>query len=154
MNDKNITGDLRLAWRALLAEPAYAAIAILGLGIGLAACLLLLGYVRHAWQYNAEIAGVDRLYLVKLRNHIDPNSPWFDQGPLLLRGWPPPRRASRPPPRSCRRAPTAPACRCGWTGACRSCPAWPCCPVSPRRWACARWPATWPARWPAPTSWC
>ncbi|AXA90761.1 ABC transporter permease [Massilia sp. YMA4] len=86
MNDKNITGDLRLAWRALLAEPAYAAIAILGLGIGLAACLLLLGYVRHAWQYNAAIADVDALYVVKLRNNIDPASPWFDQGPLLLRG--------------------------------------------------------------------
>lgn len=86
MNNQKITGDLRLAWRALLAEPAYAAIAVLGLGVGLAACLLLLGYVRHAWQYNAAIADVDTLYVVKLRNHIDPASPWFDQAPLLLRG--------------------------------------------------------------------
>lgn len=86
MHNHKITGDLRLAWRALLADPGYAAIAILGLGVGLAACLLLLGYVRHAWQYNAAIAGVDSLYVVKLRNHIDPSSPWFDQGPLLLRG--------------------------------------------------------------------
>ena len=78
--------DLRLAWRSLLAEPGYTAVAIFGLGIGLAACLLLLGYVRHAWQYNAGIADVDQLYVLKLRNNIDPTSPWFEQGPLLLRG--------------------------------------------------------------------
>ena len=78
--------DLHAAWRALLAEPAYTAIAVLGLGIGLAACLLLLGYVRHALQYNAGIEAVDSLYVVKLRNNVDPVAPWFEQGPLLLRG--------------------------------------------------------------------
>ena len=78
--------ELRMAWRALLAEPGYTAVAIFGLGIGLAACLLLLGYVRHAWQYNTQFADVDRLYVLKLRNNIDPTSPWFEQGPLLLRG--------------------------------------------------------------------
>lgn len=76
---------LRIAIRNLLREPVYGAIAVAGLSIGLAACLLLLGFVQYAWRYDAHVPGVDQLYVVKQRFNVDAKAPWFDQAPMLLR---------------------------------------------------------------------
>lgn len=76
---------LRLAWRSLRHDPAYALVVTGGLAIGFAAALLLLALVRHAWQSNQHIAHVEQLYVVKQRYNVDPKAPWFDQAPLLLR---------------------------------------------------------------------
>ncbi len=78
--------DFRIGWRALVREPAYSLVVVLGLGIGFAACLLLLGFVRYSWQYNAKLPDVERVYVLKNRFNIEPKSPWFDQAPLYLRG--------------------------------------------------------------------
>lgn len=77
--------DFRIGWRTLVQEPAYSLVAIAGLGIGLAAALLLFGFVRYSWQYNAQVPDVENVYVVKQRYNVDPKAPWFDQAPMLLR---------------------------------------------------------------------
>src|SRR5471030_642970 len=77
--------DLRLGWRALTQEPAYLAVAVSGLGIGLAAAALLLGLVRYSTQYNAHVPDAEHVYVVKQRFNVDPKAPVFDQAPLFLR---------------------------------------------------------------------
>jgi hypothetical protein len=78
--------DFRIGWRTLVQEPAYSLVVIVGLAIGLATSLLLLGFVHYSWQYNAQVPDVEQVYVVKQRFNIDPKAPWFDQAPLLLRG--------------------------------------------------------------------
>lgn len=77
--------DLRIGARHLILEPVYSAIAIVGLSIGLAACILLLGFVQYSWRYDAHVPGVENIYVVKQRFNVDPVAPWFDASPLLLR---------------------------------------------------------------------
>jgi putative ABC transport system permease protein len=82
----NLLQDFRVGLRLLARDPAYALTAIAGLGIGLAACLLLLGFVRYSWQYNAHVPDAQRVYVVKQRHNADPSAPWYDQVPTLLHG--------------------------------------------------------------------
>ena len=77
--------DFRIGLRHLVREPGYSAIAILGLAVGFAACLLLLGFVQYSWRYDAHVPQVEQVYVVKQRFNVDPVTPWFDQAPLLLR---------------------------------------------------------------------
>lgn len=77
--------DFRIGWRTLVQEPAYSLVVILGLGVGLAASLLLFGFVQYSWRYDAAVPDVDNVYVVKHRSNIDPRAPWYDQVPLLLR---------------------------------------------------------------------
>ena len=77
--------DFRIGLRHLLREPVYSAIAVLGLAVGLATCLLLLGFVQYSWRYDAHVPDVDQIYVVKQRFNVDAKAPWFDQAPLLLR---------------------------------------------------------------------
>jgi hypothetical protein len=82
----NLIQDFRVGLRLLAREPAYALTAVAGLGVGLAACLLLLGFVRYSWQYNAHVPDASRVYIVKHRNHADPGAPSYDQVPAMLSG--------------------------------------------------------------------
>ncbi len=77
--------DFRIGLRHLVREPGYSAIAILGLSVGFAACLLLLGFVQYSWRYDTHVPQVEQIYVVKQRFNVDPVTPWFDQAPLLLR---------------------------------------------------------------------
>lgn len=77
--------DFRIGWRTLVQEPAYSLVVILGLGVGLAASLLLFGFVQYSWQYNATVPDVGNVYVVKHRANMDPRAPWYDQVPLFLR---------------------------------------------------------------------
>ena len=77
--------DFRIGWRTLVQEPAYSLVVILGLGVGLAASLLLFGFVQYSWQYNASVPDVDKVYVVKHRANTDPRAPWYDQVPMFLR---------------------------------------------------------------------
>lgn len=76
--------DFRVGWRTLIQHPAYSLVAVMGLGIGLAACLLLLGFVRYSLQYDASVPDADHVYVVEQRYNIDPGTPMFDQAPWLL----------------------------------------------------------------------
>ena len=81
--------DFRIGVRHLVQEPVYSAIAVLGRSIGLAACLLLLGFVpvlvalrypcarrgsalrrQAAFQRRCESAGASRSHLAGL---LDPD---------------------------------------------------------------------------------
>jgi putative ABC transport system permease protein len=77
--------DFRVGLRILIKDPAYSLVAIVGLGVGLAVCLLLLGYARYCWQYNAHVPDADNVYIVKQRKNFDLGTPWIDQAPVLLR---------------------------------------------------------------------
>jgi len=78
--------DFRVGLRILAKNPVYSLVSILGLGVGLGVCLLLLSYARYCWQYNAHVPGVDNVYIVKQRNNLQLGTPWYDQAPLFLLG--------------------------------------------------------------------
>ena len=77
--------DLRIGWRTLIQEPAYTLAVVLGLGVGLAACLLLLGFVRYSLEYDTHIPEADSVYVVKHHFNVEPSSPLFDVAPMFLR---------------------------------------------------------------------
>lgn len=77
--------DLRIGWRTLVQEPAYTLTAILSLGIGLAASLLLLGFVRYSMEYDSDVPQVEQVYVVKHHFNVEPSSPLFDIAPMFLR---------------------------------------------------------------------
>lgn len=77
--------DFRVGLRILARDPVYSLVSILGLGVGLGVCLLLLGYARYCWQYNAQVPDADNVYILKQRNNLQLSTPWYDQAPLLLR---------------------------------------------------------------------
>ena len=79
-----ILQDLRVGFRILAKEPAYSVVSILGLGVGLSVCLLLLGYAHYCWSYDSHLPDAQHVYIVKQRNNVNGGS-WSDQAPLLLR---------------------------------------------------------------------
>src|SRR3546814_18023814 len=57
---------LTVGFRALAKNRTYAFINIFGLAIGLAACLMILLYVRYATSYDQALRGADRAYQFQL----------------------------------------------------------------------------------------
>lgn len=76
--------DFRIGWRTLVQEPAYSLVVVLGLATGFATALLLLGFVRYSWDYNAQVPDVDNVYVVKQRHNIGPRPLWYDLAPMLV----------------------------------------------------------------------
>ncbi len=76
--------DFKIGFRHLIQEPAYSAVVILGLGVGFAACILLLSFVRYSFNYNAQIPDARNVYVLKQQFNLDPRAPWFEIGPLGL----------------------------------------------------------------------
>src|SRR5436190_12765096 len=56
---------LRIAWRNMRRQKSYSGINILGLAIGIAACLLILQYVSFELSYENFQANKDRIYRVQ-----------------------------------------------------------------------------------------
>src|SRR5438046_5260597 len=56
---------LKIAWRNIQRHKAYSAINILGLAIGIAACLLILQYVAFELSYEDFQVNKDRIYRVQ-----------------------------------------------------------------------------------------
>ncbi len=56
---------LTVGFRALMKSRTYAFINILGLAIGMAACLMILLYVRYEFSYDRWIPGADRVFQVQ-----------------------------------------------------------------------------------------
>src|SRR5215204_4766894 len=55
----------KIAWRNLIRQRGYSIINIVGLGIGIAACLLILQYVSFELSYEKFQVKKDRIYRVK-----------------------------------------------------------------------------------------
>src|ERR1051325_6781944 len=55
----------KIAWRNIIRQKAYSVINILGLAIGIAACLLILQYVSFELSYENFQANKDRIYRVQ-----------------------------------------------------------------------------------------
>lgn len=80
-----LISQLRVGWRLLGAEPAHAIGSILGLSVGLAVCVLLLGLVRDALSYDRQIPQHEQIYLVNTRfNHASADPRWHEQAPQGL----------------------------------------------------------------------
>ncbi|GAB5521208.1 MAG: ABC transporter permease [Rhodothermales bacterium] len=56
--------NLRVAWRRVRRQKAFASINIVGLALGMAACLLIVLFVRDELSYDTHLDEVDRLYRV------------------------------------------------------------------------------------------
>src|SRR5450432_3630757 len=76
--------DFRVGLRILAKDPVYSLVSVLGLGVGLGVCLLLLGFAHYCWQYNSQVPEADNVYIVKQRNNLELGAHWSDQAPLLL----------------------------------------------------------------------
>ncbi|MEL6546565.1 MAG: ABC transporter permease, partial [Myxococcota bacterium] len=63
------------AYRNLIKNPLYAAINIVGLGIGLAACLLILLYVRGEFSFENWIPDANRIFVVQTRFDVPGRAP-------------------------------------------------------------------------------
>ena len=75
---------LRVGLRILAKDPKYSLVTIMGLGVGIGVCLLLLGYARYCWQYNASVPDAANVYIVKQRDNLALGTPWNDQVPIGL----------------------------------------------------------------------
>ena len=60
-----IKSYFKIAWRSIKHQKAYAGINILGLAIGIAACLLILQYVSFELSYEDFHTNKDRIYRVQ-----------------------------------------------------------------------------------------
>ena len=77
--------DFRVGWRLLINEPAYSGAAIAGLAIGFAVCILLLGFVRYCFTYNAHLKDSEHVVVVKERRNFLPRPEWRVRGPAALK---------------------------------------------------------------------
>jgi putative ABC transport system permease protein len=62
--------DFRIGWRLLVKEPAYSAVVILGLAVGIAVCFLLLGFVRHSFSYDENVPERERVMRLMQRWNV------------------------------------------------------------------------------------
>src|SRR5688572_15693358 len=60
-----IRNYLKIAWRNISRQKGYSAINIIGLAIGIAACMLILQYVTYELSYENFQTKADRIYRVK-----------------------------------------------------------------------------------------
>jgi putative ABC transport system permease protein len=60
-----IRSYLKIAWRNMMRHKAYSGINILGLAIGISACLLILQYVSYELSYESFQDKKDRIYRVQ-----------------------------------------------------------------------------------------
>src|SRR6185436_2058911 len=60
-----IKNYFKIAWRNIMRQKAYSGINIIGLAIGIAACLLILQYVSYELSYENFQSNKDRIYRVR-----------------------------------------------------------------------------------------
>jgi putative ABC transport system permease protein len=70
--------DFRVGWRLLAKEPAYSSVVVTGLAVGIAACFLLLGLVRHSFSYERQVPQREQVYQLMERWNLDVmGNEWF-----------------------------------------------------------------------------
>ena len=70
-------GARRWRWRTGIPGACWA--------VGLAAFLLLSGFARYSWSYNAQVPDVEHVYLIKHRFNVEGGRRWWDKAPMMLR---------------------------------------------------------------------
>ena len=78
--------DFKIGFRLLIQEPAYSAVVILGLALGVAVCFLLATLVNYALSFNGHLPERERIYVVKTLNvHHGMAARWRRASPLVIR---------------------------------------------------------------------
>lgn len=78
--------DFKIGFRLLIQEPAYSAVVIFGLALGIAVCFLLAILVNYALSFNGHVPERERIYLVKSFNvHHGMAARWRRNSPLVIR---------------------------------------------------------------------
>ena len=67
---------LKIAWRSLLRDKGFSAINIIGLSIGVAACLLITLYVIDERSYDSQVTNRDNIYRLTQFSIIDGEEGW------------------------------------------------------------------------------
>ena len=68
-----IKNYLKIAWRILLRQKAFSLVNILGLAIGMAACLLIVQYINFELSYDNFHQNGDHIYRIKHQNYSQGN---------------------------------------------------------------------------------
>ena len=84
---------LLIAWRSLTTSKTYSLINILGLALGLAACMLIMLYAGHEWSYDRFHKNAHRIYWVQARLKLGSDSVYlphlnYSTAPALKNGTP------------------------------------------------------------------
>ena len=58
---------LKIAWRSLTTHKTYSFINIIGLALGLAACMMIMLYAGHEWTYDRFHENANRIYWVQAK---------------------------------------------------------------------------------------
>jgi len=73
-----IKNYFKVATRYLLKHKGYTAINILGLSVGVAACMLIMLFVKSEWSYDRFHSKTDRLYRVWMQENYGPDKMFND----------------------------------------------------------------------------
>src|ERR1700759_5281951 len=89
----NMKNNFKIAWRNLWRHKAYSAINIIGLSIGLTACLIVATVVFDELSYDHQWKKADDLYRVLMSSNTNKNSDYQPSafaglGPTLKREFP------------------------------------------------------------------
>ncbi len=83
LSPTSLSRQLRVGWRQLVGDPAYAAIVVLGLAVAIAMTVLAGTFVRDKLWTDAALPGADRLisFEWRVRGPGGKQSHWFDSVP-------------------------------------------------------------------------
>ena len=70
---------LTIAFRSLGRSKAHSIINVLGLGLGIAVCLLIILFVRDEWTFDLFHSKADRIYRVYAREDWGENQQFFNK---------------------------------------------------------------------------
>ncbi len=69
-----IRNYIKIAWRSFVRNSVYSTINIIGLGVGLATCMLILLYTVHEWSYDSFHKDFDKIRFVETVVQFDKNT--------------------------------------------------------------------------------
>lgn len=72
-----LKNNIKIAFRALLRQKAYAAINISGLAVGIASCLFITLFVRNEFSYDRFLSDGDRIYKFVLERKYPDHSTYY-----------------------------------------------------------------------------
>jgi len=84
---------LKIAWRSLTTSKTYSLINIIGLALGLSACMLIMLYAGHEWSYDQFHKNANRIYWAQAKLKLGSDSVYmpylsYSTGPTIKDGTP------------------------------------------------------------------